>query len=484
MRTYINTLIALLTLTIFATSCSKNDDQPEPTPIEDEKDFEEISVSITAAITPMKGNVNGIELKNTFADGDVIEIANTQILYEPSLLTSTDCAGKSSATFSGEIKVKKGASLTSDTKLSAVLKNSNTKTLYNNGKPITDVTEVPSLAEGLNNYSCWTCQDFNYNANGISINLAQNIVFVEIIIPFGAKVNMANGLATFSDAIKGKHFFAIPNGTTIEVSSINVKQVVNVSDNVFYKIVADVPENCIPGLFSIGENAYVYFSKGNLQYRPLDGAWRIAPLQYQRGINLSQLTSLGENYAQWQGEDKWTEFFTWGTWVKGGKPSSTSTIVDDFTNTVDAENNLVGDCAIGKEWVVPTYNEWDYILFKRANADKKRGFSSINEVRGLVLLPDDFYMPEGITFDSEKDINELTLEQWTKMESEGAVFLPAFGLRFGQNFNPTPIGACWSSTMGDTPGIGRNFNYSNDFLQWDQRDKLISFMVRLVKKVE
>ena len=138
---------------------------------------------------------------------------------------------------------------------------------------------------------------------------------------------MANGLATFSDAIKGKHFFAIPNGTTIEVSSINVKQEVNVSDNVFYKIVADVPENCIPGLFSIGENAYVYFSKGNLQYRPLDGAWRIAPLQYQRGINLSQLTSLGENYAQWQGEDKWTEFFTWGTWVEGGKPSSTLVII-------------------------------------------------------------------------------------------------------------------------------------------------------------
>ena len=480
MKTYINTLICFLALTLIVTSCNK-DDNEDPKPIEEEKDFKTYPYSFTATLAPISGNNEGIELKQTFANGDVIEVTNAQVLYEPLVLSCTEFNGQTSATFSGEMKVKKDADLASNLHLSAVLKNTNTKTLYNSGKPITDVMEIINSTDDFNQFCYWSCENIVDN----KIELVQSTVFLEINIPFGAKINMENGLAVFSDAIKGKHYFAIPNGTKIEVSSINVEQVVKVSDKVFYQIAADVPENCIPGLFSIGDNSYAYFSKGNLQYRPLDGAWRIAPLQYQRGINLNQLTSLGENYSQWQGEDKWTEFFTWGTWVVGGKPSSTSTNIDDFTNTVDDEGNLVGDCAIGKEWVVPTYNEWDYILFKRANADQKRGFSSINGVRGLVLLPDDFNMPDGITFVAEQDaLIEFTLEQWTKMESEGAVFLPAFGLRFGSNFNPTPMGACWSSTMGDTPGIGRNFNYSNDFLQWDQRDKLISFMVRLIKKVD
>ena len=69
----------------------------------------------------------------------------------------------------------------------------------------------------------------------------------------------------------------------------------------------------------------------------------------------------------------------------------------------------------------------------------KYGVAEVNGVQGLVLLPDDWVLPEGVTFnigvaigmDSKyyKTKNLLSLEEWTKMEAAGAVFLPAAGYR-------------------------------------------------------
>jgi len=65
--------------------------------------------------------------------------------------------------------------------------------------------------------------------------------------------------------------------------------------------------------FSVSESKQVYFSKGNLQYNPKNETWRFAENQWdvchQSGDNV------GEDYASWQGDDKWTDLFGWGMWL-------------------------------------------------------------------------------------------------------------------------------------------------------------------------
>lgn len=434
MKTYINTLICFLALSLIATSCHK-DDNEDPTPIE-EKDFQTVPYSFTATLTPMSDNPEGIELKKAFANGDVIEVTNAQILYEPLVLSCTEFNGKTSATFSGELKVKKDVDVASTLRLSAVLKNTNTKTLYNSGKPFTDVVEISNTTDGFDQYSYWSCANIVDN----KIELTQSTVFVEVNMPLlGTVVNLTNGQAFDNPRLKGKHYYAVSNGTTVECKELLFKQKLDNKDKSFYKITATLSEDLIPALFSIGENQQVYFSRGNLQYRPMDGKWRLAPQQYHHC--LEGQTNVGEDYANWQGEDKWTDFFYFGAWIEGCNPNKT---VDQNKQPISIDENglLIGTCAFGAEWSVPTNDEWAYLLEKRADADQKSGgaiiiIDSQNNItaEGFVILPDDWNMPEGVPpfigdYEGKysTDIpNSYTVEEWNKMESAGAVFLPKVG---------------------------------------------------------
>ena len=87
-----NILYLLLVLVITATSCNKDNTTPD-TPV-DNVDYQTIPFSITIGITPMNGSVNGVDLKQSFASGDVVEISNPQILYEPLIIKTTSFIGK------------------------------------------------------------------------------------------------------------------------------------------------------------------------------------------------------------------------------------------------------------------------------------------------------------------------------------------------------------------------------------------------------
>ena len=96
----------------------------------------------------------------------------------------------------------------------------------------------------------------------------------------------------------------------------------------------------------------------------------------------------------------------------------------------------------------------------------------VNDVCGIILLPDNWSgAPAGISFvtfvdkdevewtaDSYYDIpdnaytyNSLTESEWKKMESAGAVFLPAAGYRvYTDVTQPNWYGAYWSTTAHKT----------------------------------
>lgn len=232
------------------------------------------------------------------------------------------------------------------------------------------------------------------------------------------------------------------------------------------------------GAFSVSATKKVVFSTGNLQYQPSTKKWRFAEHQYDC-IGLDN-AKVSDSYGGW------LDLFGWGAWVEGNNPVNTSATPSDYTWDSSKKS------AIGGEWVALTRDEWNYI-----KSHNKYGVAAVNGVNGLVLLPDEFTMPEGITFktgvaatDGEgyfKEINNFTLADWNKLEAEGAVFLPAAGHRTldaegnVQVNNVNAGGAAWTPTTdGDTSAYGFGC-FSNTVTCDNSRTFNFGFSVRLVK---
>jgi hypothetical protein len=108
-------------------------------------------------------------------------------------------------------------------------------------------------------------------------------------------------------------------------------------------------------------------------------------------------------------------------------------------------------------WRLLSKDEWGYLLYERAGASDLLGVGCVAGVNGLILLSDDFVLPDSIEFrhavasDSGEDlyriVNDYTAVEWTRMEAAGAVFFPAAGARIGKKVMYTAIaGYYWSST--------------------------------------
>ncbi len=236
--------------------------------------------------------------------------------------------------------------------------------------------------------------------------------------------------------------------------------------------------------FSVSPDRQVLFSPGNLQYNAAlgthqcadgsvkPGTWRFAEHQwdyvgdakngtvYYNGTKCDN-TQVSESY------DGWIDLFGWGTsgWESGAKeyqPWATGKANDDYITTGYEESDLTGSLAWADwgmyneingdtpgTWRSLTKEESYYLLVGRANANQLFGFGTVNNIIGLILLPDEWNAPFEVTFASGSDKgmewdgnsglynssndhfadNVYTGVQWQKMENAGAVFLPAAGYR-------------------------------------------------------
>ena len=79
-----------------------------------------------------------------------------------------------------------------------------------------------------------------------------------------------------------------------------------------------------------------------------------------------------------------------------------------------------------------------------------RGTATVNGVNGLILLPDNWTLPTGVTFtygEGSWSQNTYSASEWSKMEANGAVFLPAAGRRGGTGVGYVgSYGYYWSSS--------------------------------------
>ena len=78
---------------------------------------------------------------------------------------------------------------------------------------------------------------------------------------------------------------------------------------------------------------------------------------------------------------------------------------------------------LGGDFCLLSAEEWDYLM---KNSISGFGTARIGGVLGFVILPLSWSLPEGCTFQFHRE-NSYNIETWSKMEANGAVFLPAAG---------------------------------------------------------
>ncbi len=193
----------------------------------------------------------------------------------------------------------------------------------------------------------------------------------------------------------------------------------------------------LPGYFSVSETKTVAFSQGNLQYQAAPTPiWRFATNQW----DVVGSADLGNVYVD---EVKcnnaliaddytgWIDLFGGGT---GDAPTKHTTDKADYTTFTDWGVNAISNGGnAANMWYTLSAGEWAYLFNTRTDAANKKGQAVIGNINGVVLLPDEWTLPTGLSFTPTPKnwtTNVYTIEQWQKMEANGAVFLPLAGGRY------------------------------------------------------
>jgi len=237
------------------------------------------------------------------------------------------------------------------------------------------------------------------------------------------------------------------------------------------------PQGIIDGAFTINANGdQVYFSQGNLQYRATTNTWQFAEHQYDYVGNANSAIS--------QTNSGWIDLFGWGTsgYNHGAvcyQPWNTSTSYSDYyvygnwqyslydgNGQADWGYNAIsnGGNAENSGWRTLTQPEWNYVFNTRSTTSSIRyAKAKVNNVNGVILLPDNwdasvYALSNTNDLWGEFDNNTITAEDWANtLEANGAVFLPAAGVRWGISVGGVgSYGIYWSAS----------YNYNFLFSAW------------------
>ena len=226
------------------------------------------------------------------------------------------------------------------------------------------------------------------------------------------------------------------------------------------------------GIFSVGEGKYVSFSQGNLQYQQSTDEWRFAREQYEYiGADNIQNSALADKI----------DLFGWSannTTAPFGV--STSMSASDYAGDfVDWGVNAICGDAPGT-WRTLSVDEWGYLFKGRKNATQLYSKGNIDGLRGMIILPDNWVMPEGLYFTAqptnltmELDINTYTQAEWQRMEEAGAVFLCLTGRRDGTKIDHLEYyGGYWSSSkISNSNHVSHMYyNYRSKIFRTDYKE--------------
>ncbi len=346
---------------------------------------------------------------------------------------------------------------------------------YNNGDPV--LTPVSSSATSVTGttivLTCATAQAIDNGADFFIYLPAGNYTGLEIAITDDNNVTCTKTASVTIPVTRSQY-------TTISLGE----------NDLDFSTVESGDEGALSGLFTVGvvngDTIKVRFSQGNLQYQASTTTWRFAENQYDYvGADNSNIS------ATYSG---WIDLFGWGT---GTNPTLASTNNSDYGTFADWGSNAIsnGGNTANSGWRTLSENEWRYLIRRRANntnlgtANARYAKGKVNNVYGLILFPDGYTHPAGVTvptginnYGTGWNDYSYTLSQWTEMEAAGAVFLPMANSRTGTSYHYfVDHSSCYwsSSSYLENYAMLLLFNDANCNLNATQRYYGVS--VRLVR---
>ena len=232
--------------------------------------------------------------------------------------------------------------------------------------------------------------------------------------------------------------------------------------------------------FSISATQTVIFSRGNLQYQMRQGIWRFAKNQYDY---------IGKDNSQrkYTYSDTYIDLFGWGT---GKNPTQNSSSNSDYSTFTDWGKNKIGSYP-ANTWRTLSQEEWQYLTRTRTGSQQRCGIATVNGIKGLIILPDVWNAPSGISFkywdNSSYSNNVYDIDQWKQMEAAGAVFLPNAGKISESKYSEVGSqGYYWLSTENSTKAYQIQISSSSSFdtytgCGYNSLDKYYGASVRLVQ---
>ncbi|MGN1240228.1 MAG: leucine-rich repeat protein, partial [Paludibacteraceae bacterium] len=254
------------------------------------------------------------------------------------------------------------------------------------------------------------------------------------------------------------------------------------------------PYNSVDGAFTISaEGKQVKFAAGNLRctIHGTDTTWVFADHQYDfigaANVANGALASTIDLFG-WSGS---TAATMWGISISGSNGDYSGDFADWGLN--------IGD---GTTWRTLSHEEFNYLCRSRANATNLIGVARINldeagttYANGLILLPDTWTCPQGITFkpgfsenvgsQAYADYQTFSLEQWSALEAAGAVFMPTTGYReYGGVQYVQDIANYWSSSIVSEDMAFAFFIGSYTIQPYNSHMRRFGMPVRLVNDIK
>ena len=246
-----------------------------------------------------------------------------------------------------------------------------------------------------------------------------------------------------------------------------------------------IVDKLLPGKFSISSTQQISFSSGNLQYLASANTWDFAVHQYDFiGNNPGNTTASGRDT-----QTDWIDLFGWGTSGYDNRhPWQNYSYPFDPGYYADTENDIFPDgydwgiynaSHLGAGWRTLTKDEWNYLVFERPNASSLCTHATVNGVQGFILMPDS-WQEDGVALSISVSYsgNTISASDWTTLDGQGCVFLPAAGRRNESAHENDFEGNYWTSMAGAT-------GYANVFAFWDGTKEMelnfksLGFSVRL-----
>ena len=430
--------------------------------------------SLSKILYTEKDGSKGKIVSRQFDDGDCgnirLSITGTGVAADQYLVLKQD---GSDFVFNGDITVESTYQESFENGTMSL-----TGTFTTNGKTDNVGYSTTSLVDLEENHCAHTFKtQAGFTSGSEAITFTDQNAYLSIELPSVETSLYVNG-ESYTTA-EGKVWIVVDPNNKVQSARLSLFNQV-VEPGHVYNIRRGAPTFNADAQFSVSATKKVKFSPGNLLYQASSDRWEFAARQwdYVGDADGNNATSgLAENVA-------YIDFFGWGMWLSGQDPTKSSKTNSDYLSSVTS-GEFSGTSAIGSEWATLSTAEWQYLFNTRANAAQLYGHGKIDDVCGMIILPDGWIAPDGISFTPGKSewSNVFSAEQWTAMEASGAVFLPAAGRRQGTSVKYAgSYGYYWSSSANDN-NFARGMYFYSARLSPTNGYRYFGFSVRLVRSL-